>query len=104
MSEESVDGIHGNVTASLMQKIKLNFPPDSLRMPEELSHPDILNTILDITVHWIAYFIATLSVVTSLLICMAVVLFLSVYLLEMISVFFEEVYAHVKARGRPASF
>jgi hypothetical protein len=93
-----------NTTKSIFAGIRINFPPDSKRLPVELSQPDFFFAIFDVLVNWIAYFIATLSVVVSLMICMAVVLFLCVYLLELITRCIEEILSLMKVRRQPAIF
>ncbi len=73
-----------NKTSDILQQIMISFPPDSHHLPVNLSNPDLLFTLFDVFIHWTAYFIAYASVTISLLICMAIVLFSCLCLLELV--------------------
>lgn len=82
----------------------ISFPPGSARLPVAVGGvetPDIFNSLFEVLVHWIAYFIACASVTVSLLICMAIIMFSCVCMLEMVIQFSWHVLGRVK--GEPPS-
>jgi hypothetical protein len=87
----------GNTTmTSIMHEMIFSFPPDSNRLPVNLSQSDFPYAFFDVFVHWLAYFIACASVTISLLICMAVVLFSCVCFLELVIQCANEAFYYVK--------
>ena len=96
------------VNATSVLHTLISFPPGSARLPVAvegiesiIETPGVFNALFEVLVHWIAYFIACASVTVSLLICMAIVLFSCVCMLEMAIQLFWHVPGRVK--GEPAS-
>ena len=103
MNRKEIGSVFETMTAndSDWKGIQLIYPPNSGRLPVTLSHSDFVFELFDLSVHWIAYFVAISSVFVSLMICMAVVFAVSVLLLEMIGMCADEMLHFLKSRRRP---
>lgn len=81
----------------------LSFPPGyessppSL-LPADFTQQDLLFTLFELLIHWMAYFIACASVTVSLMVCMAIILFSCVCVLEMVIQFTSDVLCFVKGQ------
>ena len=64
--------------------ILASFPPGSGRPPVLFAQPDVFLALLELMIHWTAYFVACASVTIALLVCMTVILFSCACVLEMV--------------------